>query len=107
MQKYNLAQQLFKNVAAKYQENLTYYSGLKVEKQYRLAEEIITDIERYKSIVDVLLDHDKEFSDQEMNVFTEYLKKFSHFYEDEPSGEDLPLDNDISTDSSISISAEE
>ena len=49
------AQKLFKDVAKKYQENLTYYSGLTKDNQERLFEDIYTDIQRYKSLVDVLI----------------------------------------------------
>ena len=96
------AQQLFKDVSKKYQESLTYYGGLKVENQYRLAEEIITDIERYKSIVDVLLEYDDEFATTEMATFTNFLRLFSHFYDDEPEAENQQrIEQDIPQDTSI------
>ena len=96
------AQQLFKDVSKKYQESLTYYGGLKVENQYRLAEEIITDIERYKSIVDVLLEYDDEFATTEMATFTNFLRLFSHFYDDEPEVENQQrIEQDIPQDTSI------
>ena len=96
------AQQLFKDVSKKYQESLTYYGGLKVENQYRLAEEIITDIERYKSIVDVLLEYDDEFAKTEMATFTNFLRLFSHFYDDEPEAENQQrIEQDIPQDTSI------
>ncbi len=96
------AQQLFKDVSKKYQESLTYYGGLKVENQYRLAEEIITDIERYKSIVDVLLEYDDEFAKTEMATFNNYLKLFRHFYDDEPEAENQQrIEQDIPQDTSI------
>ncbi|WP_159021908.1 DUF2723 domain-containing protein [Formosa sp. L2A11] len=74
------ARHLFKEVAAKYQENLNYYSTLRIEKQYDIAEEIVTNIERYKSLVDVLLQHDDEFAKTEMQTFNSHLKLFEHFY---------------------------
>ena len=70
------ARGLFKEVSKKYQESLTYYGNLKIEKQYRKAEDIITDIERYKSLVDVLLQYDEELAETEMETFNNYLKLF-------------------------------
>lgn len=98
------AQQLFKEVAQKYQENLSYYSGLKVANQERLFEEIYTDIQRYKGLVDVLVEYDMDFARTEGDIFNNYLKLFMHFYgedaiEDEQPGTGL----DASIDHSIEI----
>ncbi|GAA4269096.1 glycosyltransferase family 117 protein [Hyunsoonleella aestuarii] len=95
------AQQLFKDVAAKYQENLSYYSGLKTDNQERLFEDIYTDIQRYKGLIDVLVEYDTEFAETEGDIFNNYLKLFKHFYgEDEPEEEprtdaDIPIDSGI------------
>ena len=77
------AQALFKEVAKKYQENLLYYSTLPVNSQERLFEDIYTDIQRYKGLIDVLLKHDKEFAETEGDFFNGYLKRFRHFYADD------------------------
>ncbi|WP_250435254.1 glycosyltransferase family 117 protein [Hanstruepera flava] len=98
------AQKLFKDVATKYQENLTYYSKLDPLQQQQVFEEIYTDIERYKSIVDVLLEYDPDFAEAEVKTFTSYLNLFRHFYgDDEPEPEEPePLDIDIlQTDTTI------
>src|SRR5690606_211788 len=55
------AQQLFKDVSVKYQENLSYFSKLDVDSQYKLIEDILTDIERYKGILNVLQEYDADF----------------------------------------------
>lgn len=90
------AQQLFKDVANKYQENLSYYSGLKVDSQERLFEEIYTDIQRYKGLVDVLIEYDSEFAEAESDTFNNFLKLFRHFYGDDPEEEEFPrTDQDI------------
>ncbi|SFZ90724.1 Protein of unknown function [Flaviramulus basaltis] len=95
------AQRLFKDVAKKYQENLSYYSSLTVDNQERLFEEIYTDIQRYKGLVDVLVKHDIDFAEKEGDVFNNYLKAFKHFYgDDEPKEEDIKTDIDIPLDSS-------
>ena len=51
------ARKLYKDVTKKYQENLTYYSGLSKETQERYLEEIVTDIERYRSLVDLAVSY--------------------------------------------------
>ena len=44
-------------------KNLTYYSGLTIENQTRYLDEIVTDIERYRSLVDILVIYnDEEFA---------------------------------------------
>ena len=101
------AQQLFKEVANKYQENLSYYSGLKVDKQERLFEDIYTDIQRYKGLVDVLIEYDVEFAEIEGDIFNNYLKLFKHFYGGETDEDEFipKTDQDIPTtiDSAIEV----
>ncbi|NND11877.1 MAG: hypothetical protein HKN96_11785, partial [Flavobacteriaceae bacterium] len=90
------ARNLYKQVAIKYQENLKYYSSLDVDKQYDLAEEIITDIERYKSLVGVVALYDKVIADDEMEAFRNHLKLFRHFYDNDPDEIELtPEDPDL------------
>lgn len=79
------ARQLFKEVAAKYQEYLKYYGNLTIEKQEDNFTEILTNIERYKALVDVLKGYDTEFAKQESKTFNNYLDLFKHFYEEEPA----------------------
>ncbi|SFC88595.1 glycosyltransferase family 117 protein [Algibacter pectinivorans] len=97
------AQRLFKEVANKYQENLSYYSSLKVDKQERLFEEIYTDIQRYKGLVDVLIRYDIEFAETEGDIFNNYLRSFNHFYGDEEPEDTLRTDADIPVDSEVPV----
>ena len=99
------AQRLFKDVANKYQENLNYYSGLKKDNQERLFEEIYTDIQRYKGLVDVLIEYDIEFAETESATFNNYLRSFKHFYDDQPEALPAPkIEKDIpATDSGLQI----
>ncbi len=83
------ARDLFQQLAKKYQENLTYYNGLDLDKQYELGSDIVTDIERYRGLVDVLrANNDTDFSTKELEIFNTYEKKFPHFYEENLSEED-------------------
>ena len=84
------ARDLWNKVAKKYQENLEYYSTLDLDRQYSLGSEIITDIERYRSLVDILILHDDEaMAREEADTFNSYLMKFRHFYRDSQAPEDL------------------
>ena len=78
------ARQLYLEVATKYQEKLTYWSGLSIDNQTRYLDEIVTDIEWYRNLVDLLVIYnDKDFALQETEKFNNYLKLFSHFMEDD------------------------
>jgi hypothetical protein len=74
------ARKVYIDVSRKYQENLTYWSGLTIENQTRYLDEIVTDIERYRSLVDILVIYnDKDFAMKETEKFNNYLKRFKHF----------------------------
>jgi len=78
------ARTLFKDVSRKYQESLTYWSNLSIDNQSRYIDEIVTDIERYRSLVDLLVIYnDEDFAIKETSKFNNYLELFKHF-----SGED-------------------
>ena len=75
------ARKLWEKVAEKYQEQLDYYSTLELERQYRYGSEIVSDIERYRSLVDLLiLNQDEEIAEEKAEEFNKYLLKFKHFY---------------------------
>lgn len=97
------AQQLFKDVANKYQENLVYYSSLKTSNQERLFEDIYTDIQRYKGLVDVLIKYDVDFAETEGDIFNNHLKLFKYFYGEDSTEDEYEQRTDkdipeISTD---------
>ena len=71
------ARKLFDEIAEKYQEKLFYYSELDNSNKNRYAEEIYTDIERYRSLVDVMINfEDGEFLETRMQEFNNYLDLF-------------------------------
>ncbi|WP_289044817.1 DUF2723 domain-containing protein [uncultured Olleya sp.] len=88
------ARQLFKDVAIKYQENLKYYSTLTRDNQDKNFTEILTDIERYKALVDVLVEYDKTFAKEESMNFTNYLELFKQYYDSQPEAETAPIRTD-------------
>jgi tetratricopeptide (TPR) repeat protein len=105
------ARQLYLDVAQKYQENLTYYGNMDFETQERLIEEIITDIERYRSLVDqLIIQNDKEFALDETKKFNSYLKLFDNFMgssDPEPDPEAVDIDMLLGRDSSRVIAPQE
>ena len=96
---------LFIEVSKKYQESLTYYSGLEIATQERYISEIVTDIERYRGLVDILIIYnDKDFALEETQKFNGFLKLFSHFGGDSEPEETYPLDDkDVAKDTLDSI----
>ena len=86
------AKQLWVDVATKYQENLKYYSGWDMDRQFKYADEIITDMERYRALVDLLFVHgEREFARKKAEEFNTYLKLFPGFYDDNEEVEEQPL----------------
>ncbi|WP_373057784.1 protein O-mannosyl-transferase family [Zunongwangia sp. H14] len=85
------AREIWEQVAQKYQENLKYYSSWDLDRQYRYADEIISNIERYRSLVDLLVrQKDEEIVREKAEEFNEYLRMFRHFYAEE---EEIPETN--------------
>ena len=74
------AQQLLEKLITKYKENLNYYGGLKVAEQSEIAVDIITDIERYRSLLQVMKESgDIPFYNKNKVIFNTYIKMFEHF----------------------------
>ena len=98
--------QLYFDVSAKYQENLTYYSGLDESQQADLIEEIYTDIERYRGLVDALVMHseDSEFVEAEMQKFNNFIRLFGGEEEDMEESDEISLDDILEEISKDSIS---
>jgi len=77
------ARTIWNQLATNYQEWLTYYAGMSYEEQIDHADEIFTEIEKYRSLVDILIIHqDNEMVKEKAAEFNTYLEKFSHFYQD-------------------------
>jgi len=94
------ARKLYMDVSNKYQENLTYYSGLSISNQEQLAEDIYIDIERYRGLIDVLVlkDDDRDFVEGEMEKFNNFIRLFGA---ETPEDEPVRTDRDIPSDSGV------
>lgn len=77
------AQELLSKLVAKYQENLNYYGKLGLSDQNDIAIDIITDIERYRSLLKVMKENgDVAFYNKNRTAFNTYIKIFEHFGRD-------------------------
>ena len=64
----------------KYQEELTYFSGFKLSEQREMAVDIVTDIERYRGLLEIMqISNDLEFYNQEKVKFNNFNKMFELF----------------------------
>ena len=92
------ARDLYMDVSRKYQESLSYYSDLSEQNQSKYIQAIYSDIERYRSLVDVTTFYESDdFIKTEMGKFNNYLRLFTGEPEDQGSEEEDFLE---STDSS-------
>ena len=74
------AQQLLEKLIGKYKENLNYYGTLSSSDQVDLAIDIITDIERYRSLLTVMKESgDVQFYNKNRPAFNTYIKMFERF----------------------------
>ena len=83
------AREIWAEVAKKYQEQLNYFGSLNLERQYSYAEEIVTNVERYRSLIDLLLiNQDREIMDKEVEEFNRNLRMFSRLYSSDEEYDD-------------------
>jgi hypothetical protein len=74
------ARQLLEELMTKYKENLSYYKTLKPSEQTDIAVDIITDIERYRGLLESMKDRgDIEFYNKNRPIFNSYNKMFERF----------------------------
>ncbi|MFO7702551.1 MAG: DUF2723 domain-containing protein [Psychroflexus maritimus] len=76
------ARELWQEVVAKYQEKLTFFASLDRQRQNQYGEDLVTEIERYRGFVDILIIYDDEdYAKKEAEVFNSYVSLFDHFAE--------------------------
>jgi hypothetical protein len=77
------ARELSEKIAAKYSGRLNYFSSLDANLQYNLGEEIITEIERYRTLVEADLKHGETIElASVLNQFMESIEPFRYLYGD-------------------------
>ena len=74
------ARDILTKLSMKYQENLNYFKELKASDQNDLYIDIVTDIERYRSLLKVMLDNnDLEFYEKNRTTFNNFNALFKRF----------------------------
>lgn len=87
------AREIWHEVAQKYQQWLTYYSGLSQENQIEAFQDVYSQIEKYRSLVDILvIAQDEDIVKDEAVKFNGYIDKFAHFFNDQPESE-IPVED--------------
>jgi len=75
------ARKLFEKIAEKHQDELEYFDSLSLNLQYELGEDILTEIERYRALIEVVVDNkDKEFISSNIIEFQRYSAPFEFLY---------------------------
>ncbi|MBP2832251.1 DUF2723 domain-containing protein [Aquimarina sp. U1-2] len=75
------ALQLWEQIANKYQQQLMYYGNLPLKEQLQYIEEIITTIEYYKDLVELLSKNSqKEIAEIKTTEFEKFLQLFKRLY---------------------------
>jgi len=77
------AQELSRNIGFKYSDRLSYFASLDADLQYALGEEIITEIERYRTLIEADLKHaEKANLLPTLNQFMDAANPFKYLYGD-------------------------
>ena len=77
------AQDLAKKVVSKYIDELEYFESLTPNEQYMMGEEIITQVERYRTLTEaILVNKDRELLKTELDHFTVAIQPFKNLYGD-------------------------
>ncbi len=77
------AEDLFLRVVKNYQEYLVYFNQMSIDKQLIFFDEIITNIERYRSLTDIIVQyHDEGFVEEQLKIFQKHEAYFEHFYKE-------------------------
>ena len=77
------ARAILDRLITKYKQSLTYFSGIQPSIQNGVASDIITDIERYRSLLIVMKDHkDLEYYNKNKPAFNALVQRFNRFGRD-------------------------
>ncbi len=77
------SRRLFLKIREKYEDKLRYFKSLELELQYNLAEEILTEIERYRALIEVVQDNqDNDFLGDCILNFQNSSQNFIFLYGD-------------------------
>jgi tetratricopeptide (TPR) repeat protein len=75
------ARKLFDQIAEKYRDQLEYFESLSLNLQYDLGEEILTEVERYRALTEVIIDNnDGAFMASKIVAFQNHTAPFEFLY---------------------------
>ena len=75
------AHKLFDQIAEKYRDQLEYFESLSLNLQYDLGEEILTEVERYRALIEVIIDNnDEAFMASKIVAFQNHTAPFEFLY---------------------------
>ena len=81
------ARALLTQLMNKYKDNLNYYKDLSTSEQSDLAVEIVTNLERYRSLLHIMKAHeDISFYNDNKKTFNSYNQMFRHFGRENETG---------------------
>ncbi|HLA55470.1 MAG TPA: DUF2723 domain-containing protein [Flavobacterium sp.] len=77
------ARHILEQLMTKYKQKLTFDYGLDISQQNTISMDIMTDIERYRGLLDVMKkSHDIDFYNKNRPIFNSYNEKFKRFGRD-------------------------
>ena len=86
---------LYQEVVKKYKEKLTYFDTFDLYRQHQNREEIVMEIERYRSLVGTLMyGEDEDLLKTEAEEFNGFLQKFAHLYSESAEEETFEDEKD-------------
>lgn len=93
------AREVYQETAKMFQEHLLYFSGLSYERQRNIVSDIITDMERYRGLVQVVIRYDQEeYAENEVEKFNDFIRKFDFFYSED---EGIDLDEQLHSEDNL------
>lgn len=75
------AQEIVKKLSFKYSDRLNYFSSLEIFNQYDIGEEIISDIERFRNLIETIqISGEKDILSDQIKSFISSSEKFNYIY---------------------------
>ncbi len=75
------ARKLFEQIAEKHRDQLEYFESLSLNLQYDLGEDILTEVERYRSLIELIIDNkDTSFMTSKIIYFQKHTSPFEFLY---------------------------
>ena len=81
---------LYRDLIAQYQDHLDYYGQLPIKEQSRMIQDIVGDLDSYRTAFELWATfHPEDQWAEESATFSSYIERFSHFYSQDETPVDL------------------